>query len=178
MATELEDVGTATSARDTGLLVLRLGVGAAILQAGLLKLSDFNATVTFMEDGGWRAPQLAAIMVCAAETAGGIGLLLGLLTPLAAMAVIAAMIDAWAVNVSVGAFWSAPFNEPFLLAIGATALLFTGAGSYSLDYKLWGRANWPRLVAVTLLVVAIVAAVVTWVALNGTNPIHFTAPGA
>ena len=50
-----------------------------------------------------------------AETAGGIGLILGLLTPLAACAVIAAMIDAWAVNVSRRAFWSEPFNVPFLL---------------------------------------------------------------
>ena len=45
----------------------------------------------------------AAFMVTAAETAGGIGLLLGLLTPLAACAVVAAMIDAWAVNVSAAA---------------------------------------------------------------------------
>ena len=48
---------------------------------------------------------------------------------------IAAMIDAWAVNVSGGAFWSDPFNVPFLTAFGATALLFTGAGGYSLDAK-------------------------------------------
>ena len=86
-----------------------------------------------MEAGGWRLPKVAAFMVTAAETVGGLGLLLGLLTPLAACAVIAAMIDAWAVNVSTSAFWSDPFNAPFLLAIGATALLFTGAGAYSLD---------------------------------------------
>ena len=34
------------------------------------------------------------------------------------------------------------------------------------------------LVAVTLLVLAIVAAVATWVVLNGINPIHLTAPAS
>jgi putative oxidoreductase len=68
MATELDD----TSGRDIGPLVLRLGVGAAILQAGLLKALDFRKTIDFMTDDGWRAPQLAALMVTVAETAGGV----------------------------------------------------------------------------------------------------------
>jgi hypothetical protein len=70
-----------------------------------------------MEAGGWRLPKFAAFMVTAAETAGGIGLLLG---------------------VSAAAFWSDPFNVPFMMAIAAALL--------------------------------------TWILLNGTNPIHFTAP--
>ncbi len=86
-----------------------------------------------MESGGWSLPTFAALMVTVAETAGGIGLISGLLTPLAACAVVGAMICAWAVNVSEGAFWSEPFNVPFLLFIGATTLLFTGAGAYSVD---------------------------------------------
>ena len=81
-----------------------------MLQAGLRKAFDFSTTVGFMEAGGWRLPKFAALMVTAAETLGGIGLLLGVLTPLAACAVVAAMIDAWAVNVSAAAFWSEPFN--------------------------------------------------------------------
>ncbi len=51
-----------------------------------------------------------------------------MLTPLAACAVLGAMICAWAVNVSGAAFWSEPFNVPFLIGLGAAALLFTGAG--------------------------------------------------
>ena len=47
-----------------------------------------------------------------------------------------------------------------------------------MDERLWGRATWPRLVAVTLLALAVVAAVATWVVLNGTNPIHLTAPAS
>ena len=167
---------TTLSLTDIGLLILRIGVGATILQAGLIKAFDFGATVSFMESGGWRLPTFAAFMVTASETLGGIGLLLGALTPLAACAVIAAMIDAWAVNVSGGAFWSQPFNVPFLLAIGATALLFVGAGAYSVDARLFGKTTWSPRIAFGLLILAIAAAILTWIVLNGTNPIHFSAP--
>jgi uncharacterized membrane protein YphA (DoxX/SURF4 family) len=163
---------------DVGVLILRIGVGAAILQAGLRKAFGFDATVEYMVSGGWRLPKFAAFMVTAAETLGGIGLLLGLLTPVAACAVVGAMIDAWAVNVSGAAFWSDPFNVPFLLAVGAAALLFTEAGSYSLDARMFGRPRVPTRIAVGLLVVAVAAALLTWILLNGSNPIHFTAPKA
>ncbi len=69
---------------DTGLLILRLAIGATMLQAGLIKAFDFSTTVGFMESSGWRLPAFGAFMVTAAETLGGIGLLLGILTPLAA----------------------------------------------------------------------------------------------
>lgn len=167
---------TSSTLADLGLLVLRLATRAAMLQAGLIKAFDFDSVVGFMESGGWRMPTLAAAMVTSAETAGGILLLLGLLTPIAACAVIASMIDAWAVNISGAAFWSDPFNVPFMVAFAATALLFTGAGAYSLDAKLFGRTRWPGVITVGLFLVAIAAAVATWVVLNGTNPLHLSAP--
>jgi len=176
MTTTEVSTPTTTSLADVGLLILRIGVGATMLQAGLIKAFDFGSAVNFMESGGWRLPNFAVFMVTVAETAGGIGLLLGLLTPLAACAVIAAMIDAWAVNVSAAAFWSEPFNVPFLIAIGATALLFTGAGGYSIDARILGRSRFSLRVAAGLLIVAIAASLLTWILLNGTNPIHFTAP--
>jgi putative oxidoreductase len=161
-----------------GLLVLRIATGATMLQAGLIKAFDLDAAVSFMEGSGWKMSKFAAILVTAAETAGGIGLLLGLLTPIAACAIIAAMIDAWAVNVSAAAFWSDPFNVPFLAGLGAMTLLFTGAGAYSVDAKVFGRSRWPGFITVALFVVAIAAAVATWVLLNGTNPIHLEKPAA
>jgi putative oxidoreductase len=176
MATPEVSTPSTTSLADVGLLILRVGVGATMIQAGLRKAFDFNTTVGSMEAGGWRLPKFAAFMVTAAETAGGIGLLLGLLTPLAACAVIAAMLDAWAVNVSVIAFWSDPFNVPFLIVVGAAALLFIGAGSYSIDARIFGSWHFGVRVALGLLVVAVAAALLTWILLNGTNPIHFTAP--
>jgi len=176
MATTNVSTPTTTSLADVGVLILRIGVGATMLQAGLRKALDFSTTVDFMESGGWRLPTFAAFMVTAAETVGGIGLLLGVLTPLAACAIIAAMIDAWAVNVSATAFWSDPFNVPFLIGVGAAALLFTGSGSYSVDARIFGRSRSGIRIAWGLLVLAIAAALLTWILLNGANPIHFTAP--
>jgi putative oxidoreductase len=149
-------------------------VGAAMIQAGLVKAFDFGTTTGFMASGGWSLPTLAALMVTFAETAGGTGLILGVLTPLAACAVVGAMICAWAVNVSQGAFWSEPFNVPFLLLIGAATLLFTGAGAYSVDARVFGRLRWSPRIGVGLLVLAFAVAILTWILLNGTNPIHFS----
>lgn len=167
-----------TSMTDTGLLILRIATGATMLQAGLIKAFDFGTAVGFMESSGWRLPGFGAFMVTAAETLGGIGLLLGVLTPLAACAVIGAMVDAWAVNVSADAFWSQPFNVPFLVAFVAAGLLFTGAGTFSVDHRVFGRSRVSAKAAAGLVVLGIVVAVVTWIALNGTNPIHFTKPTA
>ncbi|MGW4097079.1 MULTISPECIES: DoxX family protein [unclassified Mycobacterium] len=177
--TNTTDAETATTRMtDTGLLILRIAIGATMLQAGLIKAFDFGTAVGFMESSGWRLPAFGAFMVTAAETLGGIGLLLGVLTPLAACAVIGAMVDAWAVNVSTDAFWSQPFNVPFLAAFAAAALLFTGAGAFSVDDRVFGRSRMSAGAAVGLLVIGVAAAAVTWIALNGTNPIHVTKPAA
>jgi putative oxidoreductase len=176
MASTETTAQTPASLPDIGLLVLRISLGATMIQAGLIKAFDFSTTTGFMDSGGWRLPTLAALTVTVAETAGGIGLLLGLLTPLAACAVVGAMVCAWAVNVSQGAFWSQPFNVPFLLCVGATTLLFTGPGAYSLDARVFGRQRWSLRIAVGLLVLAFAVAILTWIALNGTNPIHFSSP--
>jgi putative oxidoreductase len=165
-----------SSLPDLGLLALRIAVAATMLQAGLVKAFDFTTTAQFMQSGGWQMPTFAAYLVTATEIAGGTALLLGLLTPLAACGVIAAMIDAWAVNVSSAAFWSEPFNVPFLLVFAATTLLCTGGGSYSIDARVFGRSRWPAAVTIGLFLVGIAAAVVTWVLLNGTNPLHVTKP--
>ena len=161
---------------DLGLLLLRFAIGATMLQAGLIKALDFSSTTGFMEEGGWKMPTVAAGMVTATEIIGGLFLVLGLLTPLAACAILAAMIDAWLVNASAAAFWSEPFNVPFLAGFGALTLLFAGAGAYSLDAKFFGRHRWPTGVVIFLLIVGIAAAVATWVFLNGTNPLHLTNP--
>lgn len=178
MTTSTAEVTTpnSTALPDIGLLILRIGLGAAMLQAAALKAFDFGTTVGFMETGGWQPATLAALMVTVTELLGGIGLILGALTPLAACAVVAAMLDAWAVNISADSVWANPFNAPFLIALGAVTLLFTGAGGLSADARLFGRTVWSTKITVGLLLVAFIAAVATWIFLNGTNPIHFNAP--
>ncbi len=56
-----------TSARDLGLLVLRIGVGAPALQAGLVKFLDLRTVIDYMQTGGWSSPTAAALMVSIAE---------------------------------------------------------------------------------------------------------------
>lgn len=162
---------------DLGLLALRIAVAATVLRTGIMKALDFGTTTQFMADGGWKMSTFAAYLVTATEIAGGLALLLGLLTPLAACGIVAAMIDAWAANVSGAAVWSDPFNVPFLVAFAAVALLFVGAGGYSVDSRVFGRPRWPGAVTIPLFLVAVAAAVATWVFLNGTNPLHLSDPG-
>lgn len=164
-----------TTLADVGLLVLRIAIGATLLQAGLNKFFDFNNTALLMAQSGWQLPKVATVMVSFAEAGGGALLIVGLLTPLAAFAVIAVMLDAWAVDVSSMSLWEQPFNHPFALALGGVTVLFAGPGWLSVDARVW-RAQWPAPVALALLLVASLVAVVTWVALNGANPIHFTTP--
>jgi len=100
-----------------------------MIQAGLRKALRLRYTaVGSMESGGWQLPMFAAFMVTAGRNGGWHRPAAGFADAAAACAVVAAMIDAWAVNVSAAAFWSDPFNVPFLIAVGAGALLFTGAG--------------------------------------------------
>src|SRR5438270_797468 len=70
MATIEVSTPATTSLADVGLLILRIGVGAAMLQAGLRKAFDFNSAVNFMEAGGWRLPKFAAFMVTAGRNCG------------------------------------------------------------------------------------------------------------
>ncbi|AQA04033.1 DoxX family protein [Mycobacterium sp. MS1601] len=172
------EIRTNPATSDFGVLVLRVGAGAAVIQAGALKAVDFGTVADYMSQGGWSPAMVAAIMVTATELLGGLALVLGILTPLAACGVTAAMLCAWAANVAGDAFWANPFNVPFLLAIAAIAVLFTGAGRFSLDQLLWLRAQWPTVIPVALLILAIGAAVATWWLLNGGNPLHLTKPTA
>jgi uncharacterized membrane protein YphA (DoxX/SURF4 family) len=146
------------------------------LHFGLQKFLDFGSTVEGLRSDGWRAPTFAGLLNAGAETVGGAALLLGVLTPLAAAAILGAMLDAWAVNVAHTAFWADPFNLPFVLAFGALGLLFTGAGAYSVDARLWHRERWPAPIVAAALVIAVVAGILTWLVLNGNNPIHLTIP--
>jgi len=161
---------------DVGLLILRVGIAATLLHACLIKLLDYSTTVQFMTDAGWRLPAFAALMVTATELLSGLALGLGILTPLAGCAGLGAMLCAWAVNISGSAVWSDPFNAPFLIGLACIALIFAGAGSYSVDARILTRLTWSTALKVALLALAVIAAVATWVALYGVNPFHFSAP--
>lgn len=125
---------------DAGLLLLRVVVGVGVSLHGFQKLfgwfsgGGLDATARWFASLGFGRGRVAALMAGSAEVSGGLGLALGLLTPLAALAMIGTMTTAALVNGDRG-FWSANKGwelNLYLIAVGA-ALAVTGPGRYSLD---------------------------------------------
>ncbi|MFD9290146.1 S1 RNA-binding domain-containing protein [Streptomyces sp. NPDC060030] len=95
------------------------------------------------------------------ETLGGLGLVLGLLTPLAGAAVLGTMINALAVKWGGGFFAPAGVEFEVLLLAGAAGLALTGPGRIAVDRFLPGlRAH--RLVygVAGVLLAAVIAGLV------------------
>src|SRR3954453_11989374 len=137
-----------------GLLVLRLVVGALFIGHGTQKLFGWfggygvEGTGGFMESLGYQPGKRFAVMGGIAEAGGGLLLLLGLLTPLAAAAIIGMMINAiFAVHVENGA-WNQEggYEYPLVLAVAAGAIALADGGAASIDkmfgLNMGGRMAW------------------------------------
>jgi len=128
-----------------GLLVLRLVVGALFIGHGTQKLFGWfdghgvEGTGGFMESLGYRPGKPYAVLGGIAEAGGGLLLFLGLLTPLAAAAIIGVMINAiFAVHVENGA-WAQNngYELPLVMAVAAGAIALADGGAAALD-KMFG----------------------------------------
>ena len=123
---------------DTGLLILRVVIGALFVAHGTQKLFGWfggyglDGTAGFMGSLRYRNPRMAALSAGVFETGAGLFLVAGFLTPLAAAAIVGVMI-----NAIVSAKWSSGLFGGYeldgLYAVGALSLAFTGAGRYSVD---------------------------------------------
>lgn len=133
---------TPAPVRDIALLIARIGLGVVLLAHGIDKLrAGFGATADGFDAMGIPLPAAAAAFALVAEVGGGVLLLLGLLTPLAGILVIAQM---------AGAFWFAHRGTEVMSADGGWELVgliaflalvigATGAGRYSVDALIGGR---------------------------------------
>jgi putative oxidoreductase len=138
---ELPELEPAVSA---GLLVLRVFVGVTFSLHGFQKLfgwfggGGLDGTAGWFRSLGLGDGRVAARLAGVGEITGGLGLALGLLTPLAAAAVIGTMTVAAHVNASEHGFWSASKGWELngYLIVVAWALATAGPGRYSLDAVL------------------------------------------
>ncbi|MEU6830024.1 DoxX family protein [Nocardia beijingensis] len=171
---------------DLGLLLLRLVIGATFLYHGLQKLTGWfhgpglDGTRDMMERGGWDHPSVSAILVTAGEVGGGALLILGLATPLAAGAVLAVILDAWAWKQGMAPgfqYKAGPGAVEFesVLAGVSAAIILTGPGRLSFDRNR-GWAIRPAAGSFVILLLAVAAAVGTYWYLHGGNPLTGIGP--
>ena len=142
-----------TTSADVGLLVVRLAVGLTLAAHGYAKVfrgGRLAGTARWFDSIGMKPGKLHAPLAALTEIGGGLLLACGLLTPLAVAAIVAVMlVAAWTVHRKNGFFivgngWE--YN--FILAIVATGIAVTGAGSLSLDAVIGLEPlghGWPAL---------------------------------
>jgi putative oxidoreductase len=168
----------------TGLLILRLVVGLVLAGHGAQKLFGWFGGYGVAGTGGWlhsigfRPGKPMAVVVGLAELAGGIGLALGLLTPLAAAVVIGTMaVAGW--SHAANGLWgtNGGYEQALTYGVVAVALAFTGAGDFSVDHTLgltWGTGYAVAATALGLLA-ALVSVAAAKIALrsdsHGSGPV-------
>lgn len=166
---------------DLGLLLLRLVVGGTFIYHGLQKLTGWfhgpglEGTRNMLENGGWDQADIGAAFLIVGEIGGGLLLVLGLATPLAAGAVLAVILDAWMwkQNMIPGFQYKAgdtAVELESILAGAAAAIILTGPGRFAMDRNR-GWATRPYLGSLAALVAAVAAAIGTWLWLHGGNPL-------
>jgi putative oxidoreductase len=150
-------------ASDFGLLVIRLGVGAACVGHGAQKLfgafggGGIKGTGAFFESAGFVPGERNAQLAGLCEAGGGALLALGLAAGPAGAAVAGNMIVASSTHVENGFFaMGGGYELPAIFALVGTAIALGGPGRYSID-ELTGHAldkPWMRGVALTSAVAA------------------------
>ncbi|WBB59358.1 DoxX family protein [Streptomyces sp. WMMC500] len=140
-----EDVREGVTGVDAGLLVLRAAAGVVMAGHGAQKLlgwfggAGFDPTAATLAAAGYPAERTMTWVLGLSEIVGGVALVAGFLTPLAAASVIGVMINA--VAVKWGFDWSGPIaaadprgiEYEVLLCAAGVALALTGAGQVSVD---------------------------------------------
>jgi putative oxidoreductase len=153
-----------------GLLIIRIVAGLTMAAHGGQKLFGWfdgpgrRGTAGMMEKVGFREPAIMASLAGLAELAGGLGLALGFLTPLAAIAIVVVMLNAaFTVHLKNG-FWNTAggYEYPAIMVAIAVGIAATGPGDASADNALglMGALS-GDLWAVVVVVVAAVASTLT-----------------
>lgn len=153
---------------DVGILLLRIAVGLTLAAHGSQKLFGwFNGPgragfAGYLESLGFRRARAYMWAGGLAEFAGGLLLAVGLLTPLAAAAIIGMMLAATVVVHRANGFFNADggFEFPMILAVTAATVAITGPGAYAVDSVLDLPLAGPAWAAAAILLGALAAAAV------------------
>ena len=142
------DVSTGRSAHAShaaswGLLLLRVVLGITLLMHGWQKVSEWglSGTAESFEGMGIPAPAASAVFAAVVELAGGVALILGVLTHVAGILLALDMIGALALVHASEGFFAADggFEYVLLLAAASLALALTGPGRFAVARALPGR---------------------------------------
>jgi putative oxidoreductase len=155
---------TSPHAYDAGLLIIRVVLGLTVAVHGAQKLfgwfggGGLEGTGQFFTMSGYPAGKTMAVIAGLSETLGGLGLALGLLTPLAGAAVLGTMINALAVKWGGGFFAPQGVEYEVLLIAGAAGLALTGPGRIAVDRFLPGVRSHRLAHGVSAVALAVVLA--------------------
>jgi putative oxidoreductase len=141
------------TAADIGRLLLRMTVGLLLAGHGAQKLfglfggQGLTVTGQGFAQLGYHPGTFFAALAGASELLGGLGLAVGLLTPLSAAVVIGVMINAMSVSAPHG-LWATHggLEYPLTIAVVAITVAAIGAGRLALD-RLFRRRDggWPEM---------------------------------
>ena len=131
-----------SDAANVGLLVLRLVLGLTMAAHGYNKFfggGRIKGTAGWFESIGMKPGPFHARVAASTELSAGLGLAVGLLTPVTAAGFVALMlVAAWTVHRHNGFFIvKEGWEYNLVLAVAAVAIAAIGAGKYSLDYALF-----------------------------------------
>ena len=140
---------------DFGLVLLRFAVGGVFFAHGMQHVfgmwggSGIGALTSTVAGFGFRSPGILAWVLAATELVGGAGVVLGLLTPLAASGLLALMVNAVLLKAGNGFFIAGPpgagaVELEVVLGLAAAAIVLTGPGRIALDNgRTWQRRPAP-----------------------------------
>ena len=129
----------------TALAALRIILGFLFAAHGWQKFNEWTiaGTQASFAKMGVPAADVVAPAIAVLELAGGIALILGILTRVVAALLVLDMLGAlFLVHVQAGVFAAnGGYELVLLLAAASLALALTGAGRFSLDRALFGRSS-------------------------------------
>jgi putative oxidoreductase len=131
---------------DVGLLILRLVLGVTLSLHGFNKFfggGRIPGTARWFESIGMKPGKFHATVAATTEVSAGLGLAVGLLTPIPAAGFVSLMlVAAWTVHRPNGFFIvKEGWEYNLVLAVCAIAVATLGPGRFSLDWLIFGVNN-------------------------------------